>query len=45
MIGVEGVNLISTITNDILKNFKIEEKKIKKVSCGFNHTLILIEGS
>jgi hypothetical protein len=34
---------ISTITNDILKNFKIDEKKIKKISCGYYHNLILIE--
>jgi alpha-tubulin suppressor-like RCC1 family protein len=40
-LGIEGINLISTITNDISKNFKIHYKKI---SCGFSHSLILFEG-
>jgi alpha-tubulin suppressor-like RCC1 family protein len=42
-LGVNDVDNISTITNDILNNFKINPKKIKKMSCGNNHNLILIK--
>jgi alpha-tubulin suppressor-like RCC1 family protein len=35
---------MSTITNDILKTFKINSKNFKKTSCGYYHSLILIEG-
>jgi alpha-tubulin suppressor-like RCC1 family protein len=40
----EGADKIFTITNDIFKTFKIDPKKIKKLSCGFSFSLILIEG-
>jgi alpha-tubulin suppressor-like RCC1 family protein len=40
----EGIDKISTITNDILKNFKIDITIIKKISLGWNHNLILIKG-
>jgi hypothetical protein len=43
-LGIEEVDLIPTITNDIIKNFKIETKKIKKFKCGGENMLILIEG-
>jgi hypothetical protein len=32
------------MTNDILKNFKINEKNFRKISCGKQHNLILING-
>jgi alpha-tubulin suppressor-like RCC1 family protein len=42
-LGTDTISNIYTITNDILKNFNIEIKKIKKISCGWDHSLILIE--
>jgi hypothetical protein len=44
-LGVKEVNKIGTIENDILKNLNIDANKIKKISCGSCHNLILIEGS
>jgi hypothetical protein len=43
-LGIEGVNQVSTITNDIFKNFKIDPKKFRKIICGNENNLILIEG-
>jgi hypothetical protein len=35
---------INPITNDIVKNFNIDSKKIKKITNGYQYNLILIEG-
>jgi hypothetical protein len=41
-LGIEGGSL-NTITNNVLKKFKIEDKKLKNIKCGYFHNLMLIE--
>jgi alpha-tubulin suppressor-like RCC1 family protein len=43
-LGIQEVEKVSTLKVDFLKNIKNSEKKFKKISCGSNHSLILIEG-
>jgi alpha-tubulin suppressor-like RCC1 family protein len=42
-LGIEGVRSLNSITNDVLKKFDIENKKLKNIKCGFSHNLMLIE--
>jgi alpha-tubulin suppressor-like RCC1 family protein len=41
-LGIEGGDL-NSITNNVLKKFKIENEKLKKIKCGNYHNLMLIE--
>jgi hypothetical protein len=43
-LGIENIEKVSEIkSNNICKQFKIDINKIKKISCGLNYTLMLIE--
>jgi alpha-tubulin suppressor-like RCC1 family protein len=42
-LGIEDVYKLNTITNDIFKKFNIDKNKFKKIKCGYDHNLILIE--
>jgi alpha-tubulin suppressor-like RCC1 family protein len=42
-LGIEGGENLNLITNDVLKKFKIGNKKFKNIKCGYEHNLMLIE--